>query len=244
MSDVLTELAFETPEPDSINGRVSVLLDLNHEAQTAWHRFDSYCNELFNALGEMNKRGDLSLETVNDLIRFFYWDFTTLTGYELSTTYIEKAFGVSNNHVSRRAGGSTVHVLCTSWNLTFPFAVKSRVHKMEVMTKKGAHKCPACINLTARAEQEKRQKADAQRKRLEQLKTMRYDEYLKTDEWQWRRKKKLEDAGYHCQLCHANGGILDVHHSTYERKGNENLSDLIVLCRDCHSKFHGKEAQQ
>lgn len=33
---------------------------------------------------------------------------------------------------------------------------------------------------------------------------------------------------------------LDVHHRTYKNRGNEKFADLIVLCRACHSKHHGK----
>jgi hypothetical protein len=35
---------------------------------------------------------------------------------------------------------------------------------------------------------------------------------------------------------------LDVHHRTYERVGQEQLRDLIVLCRTCHSRYHDKAA--
>lgn len=69
------------------------------------------------------------------------------------------------------------------------------------------------------------------------LGAMPYWEYLNTPEWQNRRKLKLKDAGYRCQLCNSDG-TLDVHHRTYENRGNEPLSDLIVLCRPCHERFH------
>ena len=31
-------------------------------------------------------------------------------------------------------------------------------------------------------------------------------------------------------------------HRTYERKGRERLSDLILLCRKCHGRFHAEAA--
>src|SRR3990167_785505 len=72
------------------------------------------------------------------------------------------------------------------------------------------------------------------------LETMPYREYLQTPEWQARRKRQLSSAGYRCQVCNTGTKRLNVHHRTYERRGRELFSDLIVLCEDCHALFHGK----
>jgi len=77
-----------------------------------------------------------------------------------------------------------------------------------------------------------------QNARLNQLRTMPYREYLQTDEWRNRRQRHLESVGHRCQVCNAGRVILDVHHRTYERRGNELYTDLIVLCRTCHDIFH------
>jgi len=74
--------------------------------------------------------------------------------------------------------------------------------------------------------------------RLNELRTMPYREYLRTPEWQERRKRHLKSAGFRCQVCNAGDTVLDVHHRTYERRGNENYKDLLVLCRGCHKIFH------
>jgi hypothetical protein len=66
---------------------------------------------------------------------------------------------------------------------------------------------------------------------------MPYDRYLKTFHWMVTRDRALERAGKRCQVCNA-GGLLDVHHRTYERRGAELPEDLIVLCRSCHETFH------
>ena len=71
------------------------------------------------------------------------------------------------------------------------------------------------------------------------LRTMPYAQYLKTPHWQSMRKAALARVEYRCQLCNSNGS-LDVHHRTYERRGCERTTDLTVLCRVCHSTFHGK----
>ena len=67
---------------------------------------------------------------------------------------------------------------------------------------------------------------------------MSFTEYQKTPEWGARRRNVLLRAGYRCELCYASGR-LQVHHRTYDRYGNELLSDLIALCRSCHQRFHG-----
>jgi hypothetical protein len=74
------------------------------------------------------------------------------------------------------------------------------------------------------------------------LKFMPYKKYLETPEWKAKRERKLIDAGFRCQLCNESGE-LNVHHRTYKDRGNEDLRDLIVLCRGCHKKFHGIEPE-
>lgn len=68
-----------------------------------------------------------------------------------------------------------------------------------------------------------------------------YHEYLKSAHWQHMREIAHEHYGGACCLCGSTDGI-DVHHRTYERKGKERLSDVTLLCRDCHRKFHGRAA--
>jgi len=66
-----------------------------------------------------------------------------------------------------------------------------------------------------------------------------YQEYLNSDHWKNIRLKALDRAGNRCQLCSSRDN-LNVHHNTYRNKGHEDLKDLVVLCRECHAKFHDK----
>jgi hypothetical protein len=66
-----------------------------------------------------------------------------------------------------------------------------------------------------------------------------YQDYLKSDHWQHMREIAREHYGNTCCLC-GTEDQLDVHHRTYERRGRERLSDVILLCRDCHSRYHAK----
>lgn len=87
----------------------------------------------------------------------------------------------------------------------------------------------------------KREPADVLREMLkvtpQELRTMPYQDYLQTDHWKQTRAVALDAAGRRCQLCNS-PERLQVHHRTYERRGEELPSDLIVLCNSCHSTFH------
>jgi len=66
----------------------------------------------------------------------------------------------------------------------------------------------------------------------------KYQSYLQSDDWQRKRTRVLQQRGAKCEVC----GIkhrLQVHHLTYDRLGNELLSDLKVLCWACHEREHG-----
>ena len=66
-----------------------------------------------------------------------------------------------------------------------------------------------------------------------------YETYIKSDAWKAKREKVLEFWGHQCATC-CNVNELHVHHRTYERLGNELLTDLLPLCVYCHELFHEK----
>jgi hypothetical protein len=69
------------------------------------------------------------------------------------------------------------------------------------------------------------------------LAKMPYPEYLLTEHWLGVRERALVRAGRRCQVCNADRD-LQVHHRTYENRGNELDADVTVLCRSCHMRFH------
>jgi hypothetical protein len=69
-----------------------------------------------------------------------------------------------------------------------------------------------------------------------------YRRYLKSQRWETKRFFMLKQARYQCEACGARNVLLNCHHLTYERLGNERRDDLQILCRDCHKKVHGIEA--
>jgi 5-methylcytosine-specific restriction endonuclease McrA len=97
--------------------------------------------------------------------------------------------------------------------------------------------CADCQILQEKEEALNKAEEEQAAKRVQELKTMPYKEYLQTPEWQAIREKSLEIAGYRCEVCNAEKSI-DIHHRTYERRGEECSGDLVALCRSCHTLFH------
>lgn len=64
-----------------------------------------------------------------------------------------------------------------------------------------------------------------------------YYEYLKSEAWQEKRMQTFKRDGFRCVKCGAEKN-LRCHHITYERLGNEEASDLVTLCDDCHARLH------
>ena len=75
-----------------------------------------------------------------------------------------------------------------------------------------------------------------------ELLALPYDEYLKSSHWLAVRRMMM-GMYPHCALCRSNSR-LNVHHNSYKNKGAETHVDLIVLCSDCHARFHGKANTQ
>jgi 5-methylcytosine-specific restriction endonuclease McrA len=68
---------------------------------------------------------------------------------------------------------------------------------------------------------------------------LNYKEYLKSDHWVKTKNLALQRSGNKCQLC-SSKTKLNVHHNNYKNLGKEKETDLIVLCKLCHQKFHNK----
>lgn len=67
--------------------------------------------------------------------------------------------------------------------------------------------------------------------------TERYSKYLRTAAWGERRRRVLSRAKGLCERCRVRPAS-HVHHLTYQRLGNEPLSDLLALCWQCHNEEH------
>lgn len=64
-----------------------------------------------------------------------------------------------------------------------------------------------------------------------------YQEYLKSPEWQAKRKAVLERCGGICEGCRTAPAWI-VHHLSYKNVGNELLFELAAVCKACHEISH------
>ena len=69
------------------------------------------------------------------------------------------------------------------------------------------------------------------------MKSTNYKEYINSIEWDEKRSLRFRMDGFRCHMC-GSPMNLECHHITYERLGNERLSDLITLCSKCHKRLH------
>jgi hypothetical protein len=74
------------------------------------------------------------------------------------------------------------------------------------------------------------------RPNAKRMTTAEYHSYLKSPEWK-ALVSKVKARDKVCQLTGATTQ-LEVHHITYDRLGNEDLSDLVLLSRDAHQSVH------
>lgn len=76
-----------------------------------------------------------------------------------------------------------------------------------------------------------------------------YYDYIRSDKWKHIRESyynsnmyktlKKKNNGWICYCCTAKNKPLDLHHRTYKRLGEENISvDLVPVCRECHNEIH------
>lgn len=67
-----------------------------------------------------------------------------------------------------------------------------------------------------------------------------YQNYLTSDHWRELREAKLLEKDFRCERCR-NRSNLQVHHKNYSSVGRERLTDLEVLCDQCHQLHHDTE---
>ncbi len=229
------------------NSEISIFIDENKDL----------CDKLMeiNKIKDRNKKNFLSKEFFKEnkeiitnkmFINFYYW-FTDLlldnyknilkfkTASHFKDSFVDDILTITFN--CKDCGKLISHIEKPT----------SRTDKKHILNSYKHYKCPECKEKYENEEKIRRElrekeillKEQAEQQELELLKTMPYKDYLQTDHWKKTRKKALYKADYKCQLCNSKEK-LNVHHKTYENRGCEKSEDLIVLCEECHGKFHGK----
>lgn len=225
---------------DNVDGAQSLVLETEREMK---HKL-LVAKELYlRAIYELGYHTPIGArdEVISDL----YWQCQDIT-----VSDIAKAFGFPNGSAIKYIIQPHYDAKYSCPNCGIPIQINTRSHLATI--KSGFHNackrpylginlCHSCrIHRDSVQSQEQDLYIQARNMRLTELKSMPYQDYLETAEWKERRQRSLRSANYSCQLCNGANTELNVHHRTYERRGNENQRDLIVLCRDCHAKFHNK----
>jgi hypothetical protein len=67
-----------------------------------------------------------------------------------------------------------------------------------------------------------------------------YRAVLASDRWRWVRAEAVRRAGYRCERCGAPGRLDGHHWRGYRMLGHEAPEDVVMLCRACHNRAHGR----
>lgn len=71
----------------------------------------------------------------------------------------------------------------------------------------------------------------------------RYEQYLKSPQWQEKRQHIAQLRNHTCQKCKKVVKVgFHIHHKTYKHLGNELDNELMFLCENCHNKLHFQKA--
>ena len=62
-------------------------------------------------------------------------------------------------------------------------------------------------------------------------------QYLKSPEWQAKRKQVLTRDRYKCTNCSSTSN-LNIHHKRYDTLTKEPIAHLVALCQICHNALH------
>lgn len=64
----------------------------------------------------------------------------------------------------------------------------------------------------------------------------KYQDYLKSAQWKRIREYKINEVGGKCEKCGVSkfSARLDAHHKTYDRFMHERMTDIEILCAECH----------
>jgi predicted HNH restriction endonuclease len=70
-----------------------------------------------------------------------------------------------------------------------------------------------------------------------------YQETLRSERWRRLKYRRLVFAGFRCEECampylgkRSKGAMkhYHLHHQSYARVGSEKLTDVLILCPECH----------
>lgn len=168
-----------------------------------------------------------------------YWEFDAIP-----EDIIIVGLNADRNYLFQHVSQQRVTVKCLSRNCTNTITRMANTREEREIFRNRV-RCDECLE--KQRKYQRRQELKNQKwfdfNDPETLELMPYEMYLKTPHWKNLRITKFNEVGKQCQFCDSTYNLV-VHHRNYARRGCEKLSDLTVLCRDCHDALHkarGKE---
>jgi len=221
------------PEMDNIEAALRDIAEMEAAIQEIKNRFPQMARELSEMLPPDNQ--------IN-AARYLYYFVADFPSDAIADGFFG---GLARNQLAAQLGSAPIDANCDRCRKELRVRSRNDLQKLNRRLRKrelyfGAYRllCDECFaEVLAERQAESNRARTAYVQRLAELRAMSYRDYLQTDEWKARRAQHLKSAGYRCQVCNAKG-LIDIHHRTYERRGDENYKDLIALCRNCHSLFH------
>lgn len=67
-----------------------------------------------------------------------------------------------------------------------------------------------------------------------------YDKYIRSKQWKDKRQQVLERDKFQCRFCESTER-LEIHHRHYRNFGNEELFDLVTVCKVCHDALTNEQ---
>lgn len=73
-----------------------------------------------------------------------------------------------------------------------------------------------------------------------------YNEYIGSEIWKKKSLSMKEAAEFRCACCGREFRACDLHthHLSYYGLGSESSGQLLVLCRECHNRFHEERSHE
>lgn len=75
--------------------------------------------------------------------------------------------------------------------------------------------------------------------RLRELGFRNYEAYLRSEHWRQLRSAVFKQNKT-CFCCGIESRNPELHHVRYDNIGNEKPEDVVVVCKYCHDKLHGR----
>lgn len=183
--------------------------------------------------GVVNACSEMESDEIKTYISFLYWHHRA----DISSKILADIVGVHYLKLKSWVDPATILVRCRDCNQYFEYTLKSRAD-LDDCEKSGLSICDECQGLRKQNNISYEIYLKTRQKEIERLRALPYAEYLQSEHWQDIRKAALKRSRYRCQVCNTSERTLNVHHRTYEHRGEEYAADVIVLCENCHEIFH------